>query len=264
MYCSSCGAPLRGDEEKCPYCGSYIPPNAERAYMEHLEDIRDDTEGLKDIAQNAYKKELKQHGRIILKAALIIALIAFFLTVISTVFLHVAKHKENSRIRAEIKFREEFFPKLNELHETGDYDLVCDFMNSLDVLDGSSALWSWEHMAFYDYYIYYQELCSFEQSYKENDVDEFLLSNAFFDAIYLYHTNRRNSYELDLTEEDYLLVTSYREEAIVILEQVFHLSGEELEKVYQSCLQYDYPSYDLCNAYLETMIEDCYPTDSDP
>lgn len=255
MYCSSCGAPLNGEEEKCPYCGSYILQNAERAYMEHLETIREDTEDLKDVAKDTYKTELKRHGHFVLKTIVIIVCIIVVFSLIAALRYRISKNNENSRIRAELKFKEEYFPRFNALHDAGDYDTVCDYINKSDLLEGSSILSSWEHMAFYDYYIHYQELCDFRQAYEEDLVDDYQLYVGFYDAIYLYHSNNRASYEPDLPEKDEQQVTLYREEAMIVLKEVFDLTGTELENVYQSCLEYNYPSYKLCTDYLKTNID---------
>ena len=40
--CAQCGAVIPPGEAKCPYCGSYYEPEAEREYMRNLDQMRSD------------------------------------------------------------------------------------------------------------------------------------------------------------------------------------------------------------------------------
>lgn len=66
VRCLSCGAQFKHTEPKCPYCGTIYVPGAETAYMNHLDDIRDEMEDLNDLALSGtgaeFKRVLKKTG----------------------------------------------------------------------------------------------------------------------------------------------------------------------------------------------------------
>ena len=60
VRCNGCGAMYDADYSYCPYCGRMNDPAAEREYMEHLEELRQDVEELSVIPGQEAAKDLER------------------------------------------------------------------------------------------------------------------------------------------------------------------------------------------------------------
>lgn len=66
IACKFCGAHFDEMLPKCPYCESTNIKGAQAQYMERLEDVRSDMEGLAQIPVQETKKEIKKQTKFIL------------------------------------------------------------------------------------------------------------------------------------------------------------------------------------------------------
>lgn len=56
MICKNCGAHFDDLLPKCPYCGEFHYAGAQKEYMDHLEDMKDDLEDLSEAFPVNFKK----------------------------------------------------------------------------------------------------------------------------------------------------------------------------------------------------------------
>lgn len=70
IVCSNCGKEFDENLEKCPSCGSTNPKGAERAYLNRLEDVREDMEELDDAPRAELERTIKKQGRLIKRVVL--------------------------------------------------------------------------------------------------------------------------------------------------------------------------------------------------
>ena len=58
--CAQCGAIIPPGEAKCPYCGSYYEPEAEREYMRNLDQMRSDLDKVGNIGEETSRTEARR------------------------------------------------------------------------------------------------------------------------------------------------------------------------------------------------------------
>ena len=79
FYCTSCGAQVSENEEKCPYCGAINPVGAEAAYMNKLHKLNKTMSQMDDDLEETYVRELKRSGVRLARTAGIVILIFLIL-----------------------------------------------------------------------------------------------------------------------------------------------------------------------------------------
>lgn len=62
QVCINCGAEINASDTKCPYCGYINEEGAEKAYMDRLNDIRNDLDSVDEEAAAEYGKD---YGRVL-------------------------------------------------------------------------------------------------------------------------------------------------------------------------------------------------------
>ena len=82
FYCTSCGAQVDENEEKCPYCGAINPVGAEAAYMDRLHQLNTKMSEMDDDLEETYVRELKKNGTRVAWTAGIIFVIFLVLAVV--------------------------------------------------------------------------------------------------------------------------------------------------------------------------------------
>ncbi len=83
---------------------------------------------------------------------------------------------EKKELRKENAFAKEYFPKLNELYASGNDEEVYTYINSLYNLDGSTALYRWKHMDYYNYYTLYMDVKFLNDAIADNSYNEYDIS----------------------------------------------------------------------------------------
>lgn len=251
MYCSNCGAPLTEKDAKCPYCGTLNHLVAEAEYMEKLEDIREDTEDLAEAAPEEYTQQLKRHSKFALKISLsVIGICLTLFLIVQGVILFQSMH-EKKEIHQQMVFEKEYFPVLDELYSAGDDEKVYEYLMDLYDKDGSDALFSWKHEAFYYYYGHYQDVRRLiDQTESGSPVPEDL-SYEFYCALQLAVEGVNKFDRERITEEDMKKIDTFRDDSMKVLNETFRLTAAEAEQIYKECSEDGYLSYPLCKKYLE-------------
>ncbi len=270
MFCRSCGAKLEKTDNRCPYCGAWTVDGAQREYMENLEEIREDTEALAETPKEVMTEQMKSHGQFAVKVASIVAMVCLA-AVIGFVGLNWCYDVQDKKeIQKQTEFSKMYFPKLEELYESGDHQAVYEYMSGLYEEDGSGALYYWEHEAFYEYYGYHLDVTNFrkecetwkdntgkldkEASEKTYEDLEFDAAWAFYTALDLAHNGIREWSRTKLNKEEETQVHTYIEEAKHLLNDAFGVSESNLAAVYESCCKDEFLEYDLCKNYAKEAL----------
>ena len=149
LRCPNCGALYEEGSLHCPYCRSVDDYQDESEYLEDLDELRD---RLGEIPEKTLKEQTKAERRQavgdirrvflrVLRIACIVMLIGFIFVLIDRVLLGNSEENRNNRQREEYLWKQENFPKLDELYEKKDYQGLLEFARGED----SGAIYDWEH-----------------------------------------------------------------------------------------------------------------------
>lgn len=254
MFCPNCGAKLKDSDVTCPYCGTVQPSAAESEYMHKLEHLKQDVQNLEAFPTKEYTRELKHQGIFTAKIIIIIVGIFFLLFAIGVSILYGSRYIEKKELREENAFVKEYFPKLNELYASGDDEEVYTYINSLYDLDGSTALYRWKHMDYYNYYTLYMDVKLLNDAIADGSYNEYDISGGFYSAMVLTREDFSLYRKDNLTETELAKLDTFIQESETLLLEHFHLSSEEADQVYQNCLEDGYLSYQKCEDYTSKHI----------
>lgn len=257
MICNNCGAEIKEHDSKCPYCGSLNPLGAEAVYLEKLENIREDTEDLKEVPAEQYEQHLKYHGTFVLKTALMVIGICIAVCLLIFTVSSCTKMKEKGSIREEFDFQKEYFPLLDELYQSGDDAQVFAYLNELYKVDGSSALYHWEHHTYYVYYDLSLSVQNTKDAMENNTYSTYDVINGFYAAMSLAMEGIWESDYYSLSEEEIAKITDFQQEAAIFLSDYFDLTDEtSLQEAYALCREEGFLDYKRCENYVTNYMED--------
>lgn len=149
LRCPNCGAQYREGLLHCPYCRSVDDYQDESEYLENLDEIRDRLEDMPEELIRDQRKIQKREAvrdmkkiflRVGLAAAVILLLIgaaAFYDNVVSG----NSGEKRREKEREEYLWKQEYFPRLDELYEKADYEGLLELADSTD----NRGIYDWEH-----------------------------------------------------------------------------------------------------------------------
>lgn len=249
MFCSNCGAELKESDVTCPYCGMLQPSAAESEYMQKLEHLKQDVQNLKAVPTKEYTRELRYQRIFTAKIVLIIFCIFLLLFVIGISVFYGSSYLEKKELRKENAFAKEYFPKLNELYASGNDEEVYTYINSLYNLDGSTALYRWKHMDYYNYYTLYMDVKFLNDAIADNSYNEYDISTGFYSAMVLTREEFSSYHKNKLTDAELVKLDTFIQESDSLLLEHFHLTSDEADQVYQDCLDDGYLSYKKCMDY---------------
>ena len=146
IVCPNCGGGFSNDEARCPYCGELNPYGAEKAYMEELADIKEDTEDLLDDAQDDLKTSLKSNTKRTLTVVVIVLAVLASLFAITTCMDKHDQQRELRDFQAREAFRAQYFEEFDRLYEAGDDDALSAYVWSLLDDPGFDAFFTWQHI----------------------------------------------------------------------------------------------------------------------
>ena len=229
MTCPNCGADMGVEDARCPYCGELNPLGAERAYMEELDDLRDDTDDLAEDTKNDFKASLRQNAK--KTVAIIIAAIA----VLATLFFAancMSKSEERQAMQsyqAREAFRARYFEEFDRLYEAGDDDALSEYVWSLLDDPGFDALSSWEHAGYLEVHDGWQALRSTANEIESGNLglDDYAWSVTL--AIRLAKLDDHDrSPTASLSAEEEKRAAGYRAYARQFLRNVLQMNDDEL------------------------------------
>lgn len=236
LSCPNCGAQYEAGLLHCPYCKSVDDYQDETEYLEDLDELKDKLEDLpEDVLREHKKKETAQAAQdlkriLTLVGAVTAALLMFigFMTFFDKVVEGNSDRKINERSKEEYLWKQENFPKLDELYKNKDYEGLLEFADSQD----NSGLYDWEHYAFLDglrilKYIP-SDIAMVEELEQENKkgADYYMdcLAVLLRDELELLYFDHRK-----VPAEDAETIREMSEEYLKDLETRFALTDEELE-----------------------------------
>lgn len=161
VTCPNCGAEFSNGKPRCPYCGTLNPHGAELAYMQELEGLKDDTDMLDDNVQHALQSDFKRNAKRIVIVVVIVAAVIAISVIAANVMSGVDDQRELREFQARETFREQYFPELDRLYDSGDDDALSAFVWSLADDPGFEALFSWKHVGYLEVHDDWEALNSF-------------------------------------------------------------------------------------------------------
>ena len=259
IYCTNCGAPVGEFAEKCPYCGALNPTGAEAAYMEKLRGIRSEMAEMDDDLEETYVRELKKRGSRFGKiaAGIAIVIVAFILLIsVNEMIFRVRAKRDSER---EIAFQKEYFEELDRVYGQGDDASTLDYIQSLYGKDGASALWTWKHMDYFEFYGDYSDMKAVrdalakleggagkELSAREREGYEGDIAWVVYRILQTRRDEYRGLSQAKVTEEERQKVLGYFEEEDVFLTDVLGLDEAAQDEIWKQSLTREggYADYD--------------------
>lgn len=241
IVCRQCGATLRLGTAVCPYCGSSYAPEAERAYMRKLDQIREDLEDVGDAGKHASRREIGRTGK---RTAIIVGIIlaagaALFL------FFAVLNNRENIHNRQEYAWRQEHLPEMERLYEEGEYDALVTAFESARA--EGHELYDWQH---FDFCTFWEETEYMDQNLAFREEGFFSQEDA---EILLFQELRIRGFLKwrRIPAEDLKIMSAKAEKYQNDLEEIFHVSVQDLES-FDAMLKKNngYPELKVCSQYV--------------
>lgn len=149
LRCPNCGALYEEGLLHCPYCRSVDDYQDESEYLEDLDELR---ERLEDIPEDTLKEhertqrkeaagDIKRILRRVLTAACIFLLIAAAFSFYDRVIMGNSEERRTQKQREAYLWKQENFPKLDELYEKKDYRGLLEFARGEDNI----GIYDWKH-----------------------------------------------------------------------------------------------------------------------
>lgn len=242
IICRQCGAEIKPGTAVCPYCGSAYAPEAEREYMRRLHEIREDLDDVGDTGIEISRNEIGTTGK---RTALIVG---FIIAAGAALFIFFGLHRsrENRENRREYAWRQEHLQELDKLFEEGDFDtLISSFEKARD--EGHD-LYDWKH---YQFCTFWEEAAYIDLNLEARQAGCFTENDA---ADLLYQELRIRGFRKrrNIPAGDLEIMASRAEKYQNDLEEIFHLSSEDLETFDRMLERNDgYPEYNACSQYVK-------------
>ena len=243
VICNSCGARYSNDEPKCPYCGGMNYEGAEKEYFEKLEDIRENVENLNAVPMQETKAELKKQGKFIKKVLTVVAVIGLILAGI----LFLEKKSYDRDEKADYLWRQENYPKMDAMYESGEYEKLADFW--IQASEEGQQLYNWQHSDFVDVYIslktFYDDLAYMEEY---DDISNGMYAAILYNQWDIYShavSDKMSTEDKAYFAEDFAVVEKHLRNDWGFDEETFR----ELECRFLK--EYGYISWEECEDYIK-------------
>lgn len=242
IICRQCGAELQPGTAVCPYCGSSYAPEAEREYMRKLHEIREDLDDVGDTGKEVSRNEIGRSGK---RIALIVGLVLAAGAALCILFT-VLNGRQTRENREEYAWRQEHLQELDKLFDEGDYDtLISSFEKARD--EGHD-LYDWQH---YEFCTFWQEAAYIDLNLEAREAG-FFTENDAADLLYEELRIRGFRYRRNIPAGDLEIMASRAEQYQNGLEEIFHVSSEDLEEFDRMLEKNDgFPEYNACSQYVK-------------
>ncbi len=188
--CPNCGAEVRSSDTKCPFCGYINEEGAEKAYMDRLNDLKDDLDVVDEAAAEEY-------GRGYGKVFKLILITLAVLLVISGIVYACMIAKKNSRAEAEktygnnkleeMTWKKEAFKEFDRLYEAGDYDKLCEVM--YDAYEKHPIVFDWDHFWLVSTYNDYLSTIEDLERVDKEGWHKYEAESVFYRCCFIYYCN---------------------------------------------------------------------------
>ena len=238
VICRSCGADYSAKLPNCPYCGTMNLPAAESAYMNKLEHMRSDLEGLGGLAGHQTKTGLRTMRRKLLLAGTLLCLV---IGVLYGIHLH-RERVETQREREEYLWQREAFAEMDACYASGDYESLLQLY--YDAQDAGHHVWQYKHSVFCDFLMIIENANSSLLDYEDGVVE---LEWLFRNEVYLYRLEGLPN----LSEEERATLERLRAPLLEDLDERFHLTEDEISDFKITLARDGFISYADCIQFLE-------------
>lgn len=247
IICKSCAAEIDETEPKCPYCGTMNMKGAEAEYMEKLEKVREDMDGLDHVHAEVSEKIAKKRRKFF-KVLFIVAGIYIAFQVIGN---SLVQRMEDKRDREEMYWRLENYPIMNDMYDRGEYEEMYAYY--LKGQEEGGDMYTWTHKEFCEAY---RELLQVREILEAEQAGEEL---SAFDYENLLHAEARLlavEYNETMSEEEKEDFFALAEKELEDYNTRWGMDEETKEWI-KAELQnnYGYLSYDFCGEYVEKWYE---------
>lgn len=233
VICRSCSAEFDASVPNCPYCGTMNLPAAETAYMNKLEDIRGNLEGLGSLGKQETRAHLKRlSGKVLITSAVVVMLVI----AVVAIRLHQEK-KEAVQEQAEYLWQREGFAQMDEFYDAGAYkDLVAFYNQSANE---GHRVWQYRHWTFCEYY---DLLLAAQGSFQAWEVGDVSRLDLFYNEIRLYRLENMN----DLSEAERALLDELRQPLMQDFAERFPLTEAELNELTEMLRKNGFVPIEVC------------------
>lgn len=237
VICRSCGAEYGAALSACPYCGTMNLPAAESEYMQKLERVRDELEGLSGIPGRETRRGFLSLRRILL--------IALALLVVATGVLYgIHVHRERAEAqqeKEEFLWQREAFAEMDKYYAAGDYEsLLASFFQAREE---GHRVWQYAHSDFCDFLMDVKAAAYNLQEYEAGRSDPGWLFRSEIQLCRLELLQH-------LSEDDRALLDRERAPLLDDLETRFSVTEEDLSHFRSTLAREGYISFEECEQFL--------------
>ena len=256
LICENCGAPFDAKEPKCPNCGFISYPGAEEKFMQDLEEVHEDLAEVVEEQAGEYKKELsKQTKKTVLICSIVAVIVLLFFGAFVLINYLMEKHFQSDYDpKTEMLWERENYPKLDELYEQGKYEEIVEFENSLyDNRKNTHSLSNWQYNWFITVYRSYEQVNYYMDLLDQGEQLTKLEGGSFtYYAMWLYSDKTEDEYfEQTITDKEKAIAEEYSKEMRTVLSERLKMTEEEIEDLYNQCMEAGYFSGKPCYKFGE-------------
>lgn len=236
VLCKSCGANIGYNVRFCPHCGSSNEIGDELYYQEKLEDIREDLEELTDKSEDMIKDEATKFSKKILIVGIAVVAVLLVFGGAFLMYRSVLSRVRDSKNKSDIAWQKETYAKLDELYDNNDFEAIDEFYTeyylSLEWEKHSLAFWKHDtFMQVYSLYAHLNDALKMLQNYPDSLGVERI--DIFEDSVKLVMTDwDKTDYNKTLNEKDYENIALYRDFALKVLDEHYHLTADDLDNMF--------------------------------
>ena len=237
LRCPNCGALYEEGLLHCPYCRSVDDYQDESEYLEDLDELKEKLEDIPEVTMREQERALRREAagdvkRVLLRvimAACIILLIGATFTFYDRVIMGNSEAGRARKQREEYLWKQENFPRLDELYEKKDFQGLLEFARG----EENIGIFDWEHypliealsdMEYIDYDIRYIDEKMAEKGTDAFTADPDGSAMLLRDELQLLFFDKREA-----EEEDKEIVRELSQKYIRDMETRFALTQEELD-----------------------------------
>lgn len=253
MKCRNCGAKIKADEVRCPFCSAMNERAASRRYMGKLHELHHGMEALYEQPERTLKHEIAVTVTMTLGAVLLAVLAGFVWETFTRGNSAVEILHLNERAQTEIDWKEENFPILDGLYEKQDFESLMElYDNRYDMSE--QYFYEWKHFALLEALENYAELLELEAEILEEGItDSYQIRYALEAALMLLYDRK------DMPDEDKWLTDELAKGTQEILEKYLKLFPEDIEEIYEAgSAEGYYISYSVLQTYAEKIYEELF------
>lgn len=242
VICKYCSAKIEESEPQCPYCGSVNEKGAEAEYLNRLENVREELEGLEEVPKEEIRKEIHRQKSFLKKVFLIILIVAAVFAVCAL----LSDFPYQTDNKAGFLWKQENVPVMDELYRQGSYEEALKIYREGQE-NSNVSLYNWEHSDFFDVY----ETILYIQGTLEYEAEGYELTEAQCMSLFFDEWNVIESVMQVLEEEEKAKLREYTDAVLQDFDERWNLSEEDYERFYNELEENGFISFSSCAEYID-------------